>query len=64
MRVGGGEWVRELGLGFTNTVGIGGVWDVCMCLGCSGVSGVGEGSGWVALSRVLVNGVVLCMCVL
>ena len=33
----GGEWVRGLGLNFTNPVGIGGVWDVCLCLGCGGV---------------------------
>ena len=24
----GGEWMRGLGLGFTNPVGIGGVWEV------------------------------------
>ena len=35
----GGEWMRELGLGFTNPVGTGGVLDVCF--GCSGVGGVG-----------------------
>ena len=35
----GGEWMRELGLGFTNPVGTGGVLDVC--LGCGGVGGVG-----------------------
>ena len=28
----GGEWMRELGLGFTNPVGTGGVLDVCLCL--------------------------------
>ena len=28
----GGEWMRELGLGFTNPVGAGGVLDVCLCL--------------------------------
>ena len=37
----GGEWMRELGLGFTNPVGTGGVLDVCLCLGCGGVGGVG-----------------------
>ena len=38
--VGGEEGVcmRELGLGFTNPVGTGGVLDVCLC--CSGVCGV------------------------
>ena len=35
----GGEWMR--GLGFTNPVGTWGVLDVCPCLGCSGVVGVG-----------------------
>ena len=29
-------WVRGLGFGFTNPVGTGGVWDVCLCLGCGG----------------------------
>ena len=29
----GGEWMRGLGLGFTNPVGTGGVLDVCLCLG-------------------------------
>ena len=33
----GGEWMRELGLGFTNPVRTGGVLDVC--LGCGGVGG-------------------------
>ena len=33
----GGEWMRVLGLGFTNHVGTGGVFDVCLCLGCGGV---------------------------
>ena len=36
----GGEWMRELGLGFTNPVGTGGVLDVCLCFGCGGVGGV------------------------
>ena len=34
----GGEWIRRLGLGFTNPVGTGGVLDVCLC--CGGVGGV------------------------
>ena len=29
----GGEWMRELGLGFTNPVGTGGVLDMCLCFG-------------------------------
>ena len=35
----GGEWMRELGLGFTIPVGTGRVLD--MCFGCGGVGGVG-----------------------
>ena len=35
----GGEWMRELGLGFTNPLGIGGVLDMCLCFGCGGVGG-------------------------
>ena len=34
-------WMRELGLGFTNPVGTGGVLDVCLYFGCGGVGGVG-----------------------
>ena len=34
-----GEWIRLLGLGFTNPVETGGVLDVCLCLGCGGVGG-------------------------
>ena len=37
----GGEWMRELGLGFTNPVGTGGLLDMCLCFGCGGVGGVG-----------------------
>ena len=33
----GGEWMRGLGLGFTNPVGTGGVWDVCLYFGCGSV---------------------------
>ena len=36
----GGEWKRELGLGFTNPVEIGECW-TCVCFGCGGVGGVG-----------------------
>ena len=39
----GGERMR--GLGFTNAVITGGVLDVCLCLGCGAVGGVG--SEWV-----------------
>ena len=38
----GGEWIRGLGLGFTNPVGTERVLDVCLCFGCGGVGGVGE----------------------
>ena len=37
-----GEWMREFGLGFTNPVGTGGVLDVCLCLGCSCMVGIGR----------------------
>ena len=39
-----GEWMRELGLGFTNPLGTGGVLDMCLCFGCGGVGG-GEWGG-------------------
>ena len=55
-----GEWMRELGLGFTNPVGTGGVLAVCLCFGCGGrewVGGLDQGlEGW--------GGVVLCLCAL
>ena len=35
----GGEWVT--GLGFTNSGGTWGKWDMCLCFGCGGVGGVG-----------------------
>ena len=43
----GGEWVRGLGLGFTNPGGTRRKWDMGLCFGCGGVGGVG-GSGWAA----------------
>ena len=43
----GSGWMRGLGLSFTNPVGTVGVLDVCLCLGCSGVGGVG--AEWVGL---------------
>ena len=33
--------MRELGLGFTNPLGTGGVLDMCLYFGCGGVGGVG-----------------------
>ena len=37
-----GEWMRALSLGFANPVGIGGVLNVCLCLGCCGVWSAGR----------------------
>ena len=37
--------MRGLGFSFTNPVRTGGMWDMCLCLGCGGV---GWGSVWVA----------------
>ena len=58
----GGEWMRELGLGFTNPVGTVGVLDMCLCFGCGGVSGewvggrgLGPGSGAVGWCYVCVR---------
>ena len=39
------EWMRGSGLGFTNPVVTWGVLDVCLYLGCGGVSSVGWGVG-------------------
>ena len=53
----GGEWMRGLGLDFTNPVGTGGVLDVCL----RGVGGVG--GEWVGgLDQGLEGWVVLCLC--
>ena len=54
----GGEWMRELGLGFTNPVGTGGVLDVCLCYGCGGVGGEWVGG----LDQGRERWVVLCLC--
>ena len=35
-----GEWMRVLGLGFTNPVGTEGVLNLCLCFGCGVVGGV------------------------
>ena len=40
-------WMRGLGLGFTNPVGIGGVLVVCLCFGCGCVGVDGVGGDWV-----------------
>ena len=59
----GGEWMRELGLGFTNPLGTGGVLYMCLCFGCGGVvwcrwvvgRGLGQGSGAVGWCYVYVR---------
>ena len=54
----GCEWIRGLGLGFTNHVATGGVLDVYMCLNCGGVC-----REWVGgLDQGLEGWVVLCVC--
>ena len=54
----GGEWMRELGLGFTNPVGTGEVLDMCLCFGCGGVRGVdGEWVGGLDQGRERWDGV-------
>ena len=54
-------WVTGLGLGFTNSGGTWGKWDMCLCFGCGGVRGGVGGGAW---ARVCECGVVLCLCVL
>ena len=39
----GGEWMRELGLGFTNPVGAWGVLDMCFGAGGEWVGGLDQG---------------------
>ena len=36
-----------LGLGFTNSGGTWGKWDMCLCFGCGGVGVGGVGAEWV-----------------
>ena len=36
----GGEWMQELGLDFTHSVGTRGVLDIFLCFGCGGEGGV------------------------
>ena len=57
----GREWMRELGLGFTNPLWTGGVLDMCLCFGCGGVGVGGVGGEW-AWTGVGSGGVVLCPC--
>ena len=58
----GGEWMRELGLGFSNPLGTGGVldmWSVFWLRWCGWCRwGVGRGP-WARVGR---GGVVLCLC--
>ena len=42
----GWEWMRGLGLCFTNPVGTEEVLDVCLCFGCGGVGRVGGECVW------------------
>ena len=46
-----------LGLGFTNSGGTWGKWDMCLCFGFGGVAGVG-GEWWAVWARVCEGGVV------
>ena len=46
---GGGECVTGLGLGFNNSGGTWGKWDMCLCFGCGGV-------GWGRVGGRLVPG--------
>ena len=55
-RGGGGEWMRELCLGFTNPVGTGRVLDMCLYIGCGGVGG-GEWVGGLDQGRERWGGV-------
>ena len=60
----GGEGVTGLGLGFTNSGGTWGKWDMCLCFGCGGadvvgewVGGLGRGlGGWGGIMSVCVVG--------
>ena len=58
-----GEWVRGLGLGFTNPGGTGGSEICVLCFGCGGVSAV-RGIGWEVWARVWEGVVVLSLCLL
>ena len=51
-----------IGFGFTNPVGPGEVWDVCLCLGCCGMDDVGGVGG--GLGQGMEGWRRLCVCVL
>ena len=54
----GDEYMRGLGLGFTNPVGTGGVLGLFLYLNCGGVGGE-----WVVpVTRLWKGGVALCLC--
>ena len=56
-----GEWLTELGLGFTNSGGTWGIWDIYLCFGCGGVGGVG--GEWVGgLVKGLGGWCYVCVC--
>ena len=57
---GRGEWVRGLGLGFTNSGGTWGKWDMCLCFGCGGVGGVGGVGGRLGSGRLELCYVCVC----
>ena len=54
-----GEWIRGLGLSFTNPMGTRGVLAVCLCLGCGEVGGVGL--EWVGLGSGRVGRGYICV---
>ena len=56
----GGEWIRGLGLGFTNPMGTGVVLDVCLCFGRGWGLGPGSGGGGVVLCLSVVSLESLC----
>ena len=54
----GGEWMRELGLGFTNPVGTRKMLNICLCFGCDDMDGVaGEWVGGLDQGRERWGGV-------
>ena len=53
--------MRGFGLAFTNSAGTRGVLNVCLCLGCGGVGGLGRKCVG-ACNWIWKSGVVLCLC--
>ena len=58
----GGEWGIGFSLGFTNPVGTGGVWDMCLCLGCGGVVVLGGVVEWPGPGFGRVGWSYVCVC--